>query len=266
LGPSEYLRGEFIFNKMALGKRRRTGLSVPTAPGRRFQRTFRKRVSRRRYARTKRGRVLPNYSFHRWITTLGNINVTHCTYATDSSLLSATAAEPNCAFSVNFKFSDLPNANEFTTLFDSYMITGVLLQIKMVSNPYSAYPVNGTTSSATINSNNFFPTIWYTPDHDDNNNLTLAQIKEYDRARHKVLRPNQETNIMLRPTTLQQIFRTTLTTGYAENRKRQWLDIGATDIPHYGFKAVIDFEGLTPVGAFEFKINAKYFFKCKNVR
>lgn len=73
-------------------------------------------------------------------------------------------------------------------------------------------------------------------------------------------------NIMLRPTTLNNVFRTSTTVGFAENRRRQWLDIAQTDIPHYGLKAVIDFEGLEPVGSFRFKINCKYFFKCKNVR
>lgn len=266
LHPLEYLRTCGRKNKMPGVKRTRAGLSVVTAPGRRFARTFRKRVARRKYARTKRGRVSPNYSFHRWITSVAGINVTTCSYDIGSSVLSATAANTTSAFSILFKLSDLPNVTEFTTLFDSYMITGVMMQIKMISNPYSAYPVNGSSSSATINSNNFFPTIWYVADHDDNTTLSLAQIKEYDKVRHKVLRPNQETNIMLRPTTLQQLYRSSVTTGYAENRRRQWLDIGATDIPHYGIKSVIDFEGLTPVGSFEFKINFKYYFKCKNVR
>lgn len=132
-------------------KRSSTGLVKYTAPGRRVQRTFRKRVARRSYSRGKRGRVLPNYTFHRWITVLSSPNVTNCTYDGASSILECTSTNSTCRFSTDFIFGDLPNFGEFTTLFDSYMITGVMFQIKMISNPYSAYPINGTTSSSTIN-------------------------------------------------------------------------------------------------------------------
>lgn len=264
LPPLDYLSPDFFLIKMPGVKRARSGLSLVTAPGRRFVRTFRKRVTQRKYARGKRGRVYPNYSFHRWITSIGGINVTNCTYDTGTSVLTATSANTTCAFSVEFKLSDLPNLAEFTSLFDSYMITGCLLQIKMINSPDSFLAANSTNNTG--QQANWYPTIWYVADHDDSANLTLAQIKEYDRARHKVLRPNRETNVMLRPTTLQQVYRTSVTTGYAENRKRQWLDIATNDIPHYGFKSVIDFEGLSPAISYTFKINVKYYFRCKNVR
>lgn len=248
---------------MPLGKRRR---SSSRAVSMRRRGTAKRRAYRKRYRQGKRGRMMPNYSFHRWVTDLKSVNIDGCTYELGTSVLTATAANETVGFAIHFALEDLPNVAEFVNLFDSYMITGVMLQIKMISNPYSAYPVNGSTSSATINSNNFFPTIWYVADHDDTSTLSLAAIKEYDRVRHKVLRPNAETNIMLRPTTLSQLYRTSVTTGYSENRKRTWLDIAQINVPHYGFKAVIDFEGLDPVGSFTFKINAKYYFRCKNVR
>jgi len=261
-GPRVY-KGIFFFNKMVLGKRKRSGLSVVTAPGRRMVRTFRKRVARRGYRRSKRG-VLPNYSFHRWIKVFSLPNVTDCTYDTGSSVLSTTVGTTASSFSLAFAMADVPSLTEFTTLFDSYMITGVMLQIKMINNPNAIG--DKLPGGVNFNKNNFYPTIWYAPDHDDKNNATLDAIKEFQRVRHKVLLPNREVNIMLRPTTLQQVFRTALSTGYAENQKRQWLDIAQTDIPHYGFKCVIDMENVTTTEPFQFKINAKYYFKCKNVR
>lgn len=245
-------------------KRKRSSSRSLTVYRRRSRPGFRKRVARRRYSRSKYGRVRPSYSFHRWVTSLADINVTGCTYDTGTSIISATAATASPAFSALFRLADVPNPAEFTTLFDSYMITGVMLQIKMINNPDGAWPLN--SASSTGNTANFYPTIWYVPDHDDHNTVTLAQIKEFERVRHKVLRPNTELNIMLRPTTLNQVFRSTLTTGYAENRKRQWLDLAQTDIPHYGIKLVLDFEGITPAASFSFKINAKYYFRTKNVR
>lgn len=249
-------------------KRARSGLYVQTAPGRSMRRNFRKRVTKRKYSRAKRGRVLPNYTFHRWVTTLGGINVTDCTYATDTSVLTVTTTKTEPAFSLSFSLDDLPNKTEFTTLFDQYMITGVMLQIKMIPVPESSGPLNVDPTSATTyynNNVNWYPTIWYTPDHDDTTNLTLAQIKEYERVRHKVLSPRRETTIMLRPTILTQLYRTSVTTGYGVSGRR-FIDMGQTNVPHYGFKCVIDMEGQPPRRDFTFKINAKYYFRCKNVR
>lgn len=249
-------------------KRARTGLSIVTAPGRRVQRTFRKRVAKRRFVRSKRGRLLPSYSFHRWVTSLSGISITHCTYDVATSILTHTTGNPTAAASFSFSLQDIPNVSEFTTLFDSYMITGVMFQIKMINNPNSLQVPNVAGATANGQTATWYPTLWYVPDHDDNANITLTQIKEYEKVRHKVFLPNREINIMLRPTTLTQLYRTATTTGYSENRKRTWLDIAASDIPHYGLKFLIDFEGLSPVATspYTFKINAKFYFKCRNVR
>jgi len=225
----------------------------------------RKKYSSRRQRRVKRG-IMTSYRFHRWITgfATGN-NGTGNTYDSGTSVITCTAANSTAAFTQWFQFDHIPNYTEFVNLFDSYMITGVMLQIKMIDSPDSINQVN-TAPTANFNSNNFYPTIWYVADHDDTNSPTLAAIKEFEKVRHKVLRPNQELNIMLRPTVLQQVYRTSLTTGYSTAGKRQWLDLANVDIPHFGFKSVIDFEGVSPASTFKFKVNAKYFFSCKSVR
>jgi len=195
------------------------------------------------------------------------VNINNCTYDVGTSIITCTALQAAPAFSLQFTFNDMPNVAEFTSLFDSYMITGVKLQFKLINNPNATWQVNnGTGASNASNGANFYPTIWYSPDHDDSNTVSLAAIKEFEKVRHKVLRPNQELNIMLRPTTLTQIYRSSVTTGYANNMKRQWLDMVNPDIPHYGCKFVVDMEGLSPVQSFLIKVNAKLFFTCKNVR
>lgn len=240
----------------------------------------RRRVARKlpRYSRgrisgrtgTRRG-TRPNFSFYRWLTAFDGaqgtsfLNLTNCVYDVNESTLTCSAAQKTASFVTAFKFDEIPNVSEFANLFDSYMLTGVLIQFKLIDNPDAAYPTNGTGTSATINNSNFFPTIWYTADHDDAVQITLPQIKEYEKVRHKVLRPNRETSIMLRPTTLTQLYRSSLTTGYGPNRPR-WIDMAQKDVPHYGFKCVFDFEGLAPQSSYKIKVNAKYFFKCKTVR
>jgi len=242
-------------------------------------RPYQRRRVATRMPRSRRGRIVgrtrtrrgarPNFAFHRWITAFQAgtgtlVNVTDCTYDATDSFIECTNPAKTAQFSLGFQLRDIPNVTEFTSLFDSYMLTGVMLQFKLIDNPDQTWLTNSTTAVA--NSRNFFPTIWYVADHDDNNNVPIGNIKEFERVRHKVLYPNRETNIMLRPTTLGQVYLTSTTSALTENRRRSWLDMATTNIPHFGFKSVIDFEGIAPAANYRIKVNAKYYFKCKNVR
>jgi len=212
----------------------------------------------------KFGYRIPTHSFHRWVTSVQNMNVLNCTYNTSLSLITMNTGQTECAFSISNVLADIPNVAEFTVLFDQYKLTGIKYQIKMVPNPDANYKPGSTT---TLNPVNYFPTIWYCADFDDNNTQTIAQIKEFERVKHKVLRPNQELNIFVRPKTLTQQFRTATTTGYAVDFKPHWLDMAQTDIPYYGLKAVVDMEGFSSsTDTMYLKINAKYYFKCKGTR
>jgi len=247
-------------------KRKRAGTYIG---GRRYKRRpVRKTLTSRLARRGFRMRV-PAHRFHRWITAFNStagssfLNFTNCTYLPADSVIECTAGQKTCSFSLAFCLQDLPGLTDFTSLFDTYMLSGVMLQFKLVDNPDSTYATNVTNIN---NARNFFPTIWHVADDDDNNTMTLAQIKEFERVKHRVLYPNRETNVMLRPKTVTQLYRSTLTTGYATGKSRQWLDMAQVDIPHYGFKCVFDFEGVEPTQAYRIKVNAKYYFQCKNVR
>jgi len=244
-------------------KRTSTGLVKYTTRTvtKRGRKNYGKRTVKRKGRKMQMG-----YTFSRWITALTGTNVTNCTYDTGTSIIAlnvpSTPVNSTCAFSTTFALADLPNVSEFSSLFDDFMITGCKVQIKMIDNPDSNSTLNAGAASQ---QNNFYPTIWYVTDLDDSNNVTLAQIKEFQGVRHRVLKPNQELNIMVRPRTLTQVYRSSLSTSYATNKK-QWIDMTATDTPHYALKTVIDFEGLIPNLSYRFKVNVRYFFKCKHVR
>jgi len=233
---------------------------------------FRKKMAKRRRTRRvvprrfPRGMTrIPTHSFHRWVTAMpsGNVGVTSCTYDTTTSVISCTPTNSTCEFTLNFPISAIPNVNEFTALFDAYRLTKIHLQIKMINSPDSQNYINSSTAS---NAANFYPTLWYTSDFDDSTTVSLAQIKEFERVKHRVLYPNRQINVILRPRCLTQVYRTSITTGYKINRSGTWLDLANTDIPHYGFKSVIDFEGVSPAANFQFKVNVKYYFQCKSAR
>lgn len=257
-------------------KRMRPGAYIG---GRRYvRRKVRSRAPRR--ARTRRTRALtrPKYLFHRYVhpalpawsgISQGsgmNWNTTHCTYSATTGILGINLGQTEAAVSCCFALSDLQNYTEFANLFDQYKINGVLFTIKMINTPEQVDAANMNIA----NYGNFYPTIWYTPDHDDNNYTPLSQIKEHSKTRHKVLRPNREISIMLKPTTLMQVYNTVQATGYACNFKKPWLDMAQPTIPHFGIKFSIDMEGLStgtaPAQGFQFKINAKYYMSMKNAR
>lgn len=247
---------------------------------------LRRRYGRRRIMRTiaRRSRRVQVYKFHRWVTALPvyssivsgpgvNFDGTKVTYAASTGIISVgtTVNQTEWDLSAAFSLNDIPNVSEFQSLFDQYKLCGVKVQWKLIGVPEN----NTTANSNTANFANFYPTIWYAPDHDDNGPLTLGQIKEYEKVKHKVLRPNKEVSCFLKPTSLMQVYNSTTTAGYACNYKRPWLDIavgGGVAVPHYGLKFVVDFEGLqtasgiAPTQGFQIKMNAKYYFMCKNVR
>lgn len=210
------------------------------------------------------GRDRP-HSFHRWVTTYTYSSTSTGLSASEGTHFTFTGATglKECDFGFAFCLDDLPNTTEFSNLYDQYRINFVKFTIKLVNCPQSSLPPQSTSSSTT----NFFPTVWYATDHDDNNYATVAALKEYVAVKHKTLQPNKECSICVKPSILAQTYRTALTTGYAPQYK-QWVDMANTNVPHYGIKFAIHFEGLTPpIGTvWEFQMNTKVYFQCKGVR
>ena len=192
-----------------------------------------------------------------------------CTYDNTTAILTVGAGKVQAGMAMAFQLNDITNVSEITNLYDQFKINGVLVTIKMINNPDA---VNAANLVPGINSSgaNFYPTIWYAPDHDDITAPTIAILKQYSRVKHKVLRPNSEIKFYARPSTLTQLYDGALSTAYANSKGRPWIDIANPEVPHYGFKFAIDFEGLTTAAVtysqWQFKINVKYYFTCKNAR
>lgn len=236
-------------------------------------RSVRRRIGRRKFGLGRFRRVrgskfgfrMPPHAFHRWVTGLNLISTGASSYASNTSVYTVGASLQSAPCSMAFQMDDVPNVSEFQNLFDYYKLNRVLVTIKMIPNP----DAQNFGQVVATNNATWYPTLWYVVDHDDNNTVTLAQIKEFERVKHRVLKPNSEIKIMVRPTNLIQCYRTLATTGYQIDFKKQYLDMANLDIPHYGLKMVFDFEGIqlnSVANNYQFKINAKYYFTCKSVR
>lgn len=234
------------------------------------------RRPRGKYGRSfrRKGSRFPTYRFHRYINSVGSYN-----YPSDyfnEALLPFTwepknTTAPNTVTSLPIAFAatinDIASLSEFSSLFDRYMITGVCYYINLVTNP-NAEASRGATSNTTNAS--IYPKLWYAQDYDDNTIATLAQIKEYGNVRCKVLQPNRMTKVFVKyPRVATMNYQSSGTVNPGTVSKPTWMDLGFPNIPHFGCKFVVDFEGCTLGQSFyplRIKMEAKYYFKCKDVR
>ena len=211
----------------------------------------------RRIARVKRGILSRNsrnvHSFRRMCT---------------SSVVDVAGTEYD--FAGEFKFGDITGAAEFSSLYDRYMLTTVVMKIRIVNNPNAANYHNTQIAYNTnngSNATNWFPRLFSCPDYDDAVTETLTQLRERARTKMVVLRPNMYAKFVIKPAVAVQTYRTALTDGYAP-KWGQWLDMNQTDVPHYGMKFAMDMSGSDPADTLPFKLEIEkiYYFKCKDVR
>jgi hypothetical protein len=172
---------------------------------------------------------------------------------------------------MTFSLGDTLGASEFDVLYDRFMITAVVVKIRIVNNPDNTMALNNSgvnplTGTRWV-STNWYPRLFYCKDYDDNSAETLAQLRERAKTKMVVLKPNMYHKIVIRPAALVQTYYTALGSGYAPKWK-QWIDMAQKDLPHYGLKYNIDCSGQNPDDNQPFKVEfeKQYFFKCKDVR
>lgn len=218
---------------------------------------------------TRRSALIRNpvHKFSRYVNYIGGASVSTGSY-NGVGLWTVPTAIQEASMSLNFSLSDLPSVNDFTTLYDQYQLRMAVVTIKMLNVPEATNGVNSITATYS----NFYPTLWYVQDHDDSATANVSQLKEFARVKHVVLRPNKEIRIPIKLSTLQAIYNTySATTSVATFTrgvvfKPTWMDMSDAVVPHYGLKMAVDFEGLTTGAGFAFKVDCKYYFRCKNPR
>lgn len=157
--------------------------------------------------------------------------------------------------SMTYTLSQLPNVSDFTALFDQYKITHVKLYAKLTLDPSAQTAVNS-----------FYPTMYYSVDHDDSATPTsLNDMREHGRTKMVVLRPNRYTAINIKPAVLNEVSRNPSGTTTFVPKWRQWVDMAHPDTVHYGLKYALDNSfNLNPNYAVEFQ--AKFWFQCRDTR
>lgn len=248
-------------------------------PRKRTRRTYPRRTKRmiKRALRSK-GYALSTkvYSYCRYASQFANVQRVNLSGGTDPWLPSSNqfyvptgnaSAEINAVFVPNF--ADLKNVTEFSNLYDRYMLIGVKYMFRLVTNPNTEHNTGSSSNTQTLIGNNTFPELWACADYDDSAAITRSQIQEYQNVRRRVLQPNRVTSIYLAaPRVKTGALDASTVKASVMAKPYQWIDMAQTTIDHFGLKIVIcaptPTVNLNP--DFNVHVEAKYYFKCKDVR
>lgn len=153
-----------------------------------------------------------------------------------------------------FTLSQLPNATEFTNLYDRYKIVRV----------YYRYVLSRSPDFATTTANRgLYPRVTFTPDYDGTFPATVQEFRQYPACREFHFsddRPHTRWYSMC-PAIQSTAFNTTLTSCFMP-KWMQWVDTVYPDAPHFGLSTRVDqlFAGMTVT------IQAKFLVQCAGVR
>lgn len=152
----------------------------------------------------------------------------------------------------SFTLGQIPGIGDFTGLFDQYMITYIKLKFYLTTDP------GAQTASTAI-----MPRMYWCKDYDDTTAPTSIDIlRERNDVRTAVLRPDRPIVVKLKPSVLQEVYRSAVATTYAPKWK-QMIDMTQTDVPHYGLKYAID--NFTNTN-YALRVEGTMWFVCKGVR
>lgn len=161
-----------------------------------------------------------------------------------------------------FRLDMLPNYTEFSNLFDQYRINMVVCKLIHRGNSLSMIESNNNNLAG-------LPIVYDVIDLDDATAAgSKTDILQYSKHHMNTLTANRR--IITRriyPRTLNTIYRTGVTSAYALNNRKQWLDMAQLDIPHYGWKYWIEVPQSTGTivnANFDFMVTV--YFQCRQAR
>jgi len=194
---------------------------------------FRKRRTyyrKRRFSKYKRsyrrGRGRYRRSFRKSRNTLHVRRAANVTTVTTSAGLEYDGA-------MSFNLNECFSAGEFTGLFDQYRINAVVLKFipdfpSLVSTDTNVNPSTGLLA----------PNIHWCIDINDAIPATIGSLAQYNGYHVKVF--NRPMTIKIRPRASAAYYQSAIATAYGPAKPRTWFDTNSPNLPHYGFKFVID--------------------------
>lgn len=168
------------------------------------------------------------------------------------------AGFPGSGFGFNFTLNQLPNASEFTQLFDQYCIKAI--KVSLVPKQGIAVQQGLVTAGAL---QAVMPKVWSVIDYDDSSApAALTDLLQYQNT--KCTRANQWHTRYFKPAVADEIYNTGITTAYGMKRNT-WIDCNNSTVEHYGLRIYVEpSTGNTP--RYDLDMIIKFYMEFKNVR
>ena len=173
--------------------------------------------------------------------------------------------DPTGYLGLKFVLNDLPNATEFSTLFDQYRIKSVRIKVTPIWNSVVADNVDaGSTSQPQV------MVMTYVYDFDNISTvLDIEELNQYQRRHQKVLAGYRSKNLFVNPRA--QVRVATDSGGTDTNalaKANQWQDCADLQIPFFGVRMLVKPLNLqyNPDDNFVMRLDFTYVIDFKNVR
>jgi len=182
-----------------------------------------------------------------------NNNTYKFTRNLDSSLI-YQLANAEAVGTYQFKLADVPNNSEFTNLFDQYRFDCVIIHFRSLNNFNS------------ISLSTFIPPRLYTViDYDDNTNPSgLIDLRQYQSLIET--RFDRDIKRIVRPRYSVEIYNGTTASPSGISVRKQWIDVGDPNIPHFGVKFGISAGAIGQLSLGGWSVELTYYLSFKFVR
>lgn len=223
---------------------------------------------RRRYNNTKRG-VVAKFSKRSLAGSMYTFKRFHTfTVSTENSVQEGNADiawdDATGYLGLKFTLNDVPNAAEFTSLFDQYRIKSVAVKMTPIWNNVEASEVD---ANSTDEAQNMVATYVY--DFDNISTvLDIEQLNQYQRRHQKVLAGSRSKKMFLNPRAQVRVLTAGGASTNALSSALQWQDCADPNVPYYGIRMLVKPINIqyNPTDNFVLRLDFTYVLQFKNVR
>lgn len=157
--------------------------------------------------------------------------------------------------SLSFNVNDLEAISELAVLYDSFIVTKVVVHVKWTPT---------LSGSQTNNTNAWAPLIKYYYDYDDDAAPTDSTFRQRGKVKLRQLTPERKTfKMAITPAVLLTGYQG-LTSSIYIPKFKQKIDMGSKNVEMYGIKYAIEYPTGIANGTIEFK--CKYYLTCMHTR
>jgi len=163
---------------------------------------------------------------------------------------------------LSFQLTDIINFSSFTTIWDQYRIDQVIVKFIPVLTTVVNRPFDDSTNpGASVGE---IPRLTTMIDRDDRAvPLDFNQIFQRPQSRTKMA--TKAIIWKFTPNRLVEVYRSTTSTAYKiDTNKKQFLDCGYSNVPHYGLKFAL--EATSPSNCYQYRIERSFKISFKNRR